>query len=72
MLAAALKWPQLLSRRPETLNARAGASAALLGLTKAQFIVIALKQPSLFGQKPETLNANIEASADLLGLTRGG
>jgi hypothetical protein len=68
VIAAALKQPQLFGQKPETLNVEA--SAALLGLTKAQFIVIALKRPELFCRKPETLNASIEASADLLGVTK--
>jgi hypothetical protein len=45
-------------------------SAALLGLTKAQFTTAALKRPPLFCLKPKTLKANVEASAALLGVTR--
>ena len=70
LLDAALKQPQLFSRKPETLNDNVERSAALLGLTKQQFAAAALKQPPLFCQKPETLNGNVEQSAALLGLTK--
>jgi SLT domain-containing protein len=70
LLDAALKQRQLFCQKPETLNGNVEASAALLGLSKTQFIAAALKQPSLFYQKPETLNGNVEASAALLGLSK--
>jgi hypothetical protein len=70
LLDAALKKPQLFCQKPEKLNGNAERSAALLGLTKAQFVAAALKKPLLFCQKPERLNGNAERSATLLGLTK--
>ena len=70
LLDAALKQPQLFCQKPKTLNDNSERSAALLGLTKAQFTAAALKQPQLFCQKPETINDKVERSAALLGLTK--
>jgi hypothetical protein len=71
LVKAALKNPRIFfGMKPETSNANVEGSAALLGLTRAQFTAAALKQTPLFGRKPETINANVEGSAALLGLTK--
>jgi hypothetical protein len=61
---------KLFDTHPQTLDTNASRSAALLGMSKQQFIAAALKQPQLFSQNPHTLESNAARSARLLGLDK--
>jgi hypothetical protein len=61
---------KLFTTQPQTLDANVSCSAALLGMSKSQFIAVALKRPQLFIQNPQTLDSNTARSAALLDLRR--
>jgi len=69
LLQAAIRG-KLFSTQPRTLDGNVSRSAALLGMSKPQFIASALKQPQLFSQNPQTLESNVARSAKFLGLSR--
>lgn len=69
LLQATIKG-SLFHTQPSILDANVSRSAALLGMSKPQFIAAALKQPQLFSQTPHTLDSNSVRSAALLGIER--
>ena len=69
-LNIALKYVEILSLNPETINKNIESSANLFGINTLDFVKIASKQPTLFGFKPETLDKNIKMSTQLLGISR--
>jgi hypothetical protein len=69
-VAATVRQPSLYCQRPETLDANATRSAALLGLEKAAFVAAAVKQSQLFHQRPDRLNEYATRSAALIGVDK--
>jgi hypothetical protein len=70
LLHTVTRRPDLLRRKPETLDDNVARSSGLLGLTKEQFLTAAQRHPNLFLQRPETLDANVTRSAGLLGIEK--
>ena len=69
-LHAALKQPQLLAQKTETIAAnvdRVTARFAANGLTTQAYLNAALRHPPLFYQKPERVGGNIAGVVNLLG-----
>lgn len=58
----------LFKSKPATLASNTRQSAALLGITPAQFIKAALTQTQLFNTNPQTLAGNVEQSAAFLNI----
>ena len=69
-IQAALKYPPLFARTPETVSEHINNAATVLGTTNAQYIHSALQYPPLFGSSSERISSHVTNVSELLNIDR--